>query len=85
MQCSAEGDDLPTITWFFNNTEILPSDTRYDITNTTTSTNVSSTLTILNADPSLGGNYTCVAENIITSVSNSSIVTVLQLSTICTV
>ena len=73
LQCSATGDPRPSITWTYNNTLITSNSTQYNITTDQSS----STLTILSLNATTVGNYTCVAENSITSVTDTTTVSIL--------
>ena len=76
--CEADGDPLPTISWYFNGALLDESNTaKYMITerqiSTTTITNI---LNIMNVQSSDVGTYTCNATNVVSSDTSSGILTV---------
>ena len=78
LTCSATGQPLPTISWYFNGATFNESNTmKYTISvillNTTT---ISSTLTIMNVESSDVGTYTCIATNVVSSDTSSGVLTV---------
>ena len=74
--CQATGEPVPTISWYFNG-NLLANGTEYMITimslNTTT---INNTLTIMNVQSSDVGTYTCNATNVVSSDTNSGVLTV---------
>ena len=74
--CQATGEPAPTIRWYFND-DLLMDGTEHMISmmslNTTT---ISSTLTIMNVQSSDVGTYTCNATNVVSSDTNSGVLTV---------
>ena len=64
FSCQATGEPIPTIIWYFNSIMINASNTRkYNISNSTNGSVITSVFTILNTQSSDAGNYTCYAEN----------------------
>ena len=77
FSCQAAGEPVPSISWYFKGVMINVSDTsKYNISNTTHETTVTSSLTISNAKSSDVGTYTCQAENIIGIDHSCGILTV---------
>ena len=77
FSCQATGEPTSSISWYFKGVMINVSDTsKYNISNTTHETIVTSLLTISNAKSSDVGTYTCQAENIIGIDQSSGILTV---------
>ena len=77
FSCQATGEPIPTISWYFNDAMINVSNTsKYNISNTSNGTMVTSALVIMNAQPPDVGTYTCYTENIIGIDSSSGILTV---------
>ena len=75
--CKANGEPAPNITWYFNSIMIDISNTsKYNIFDSLNGTVVTSSLTIINAQSSDVGTYTCFAKNIIGTEQNSGILTV---------
>lgn len=78
LTCNFTGNPIPSVTWIYNSTTPLSnSNTKYNITSDTTNSYASSTLHILMLDSTTEGNYSCVAENIITSVASIANVSTL--------
>ena len=76
FSCQAIGEPLPTISWYFNDVMINSSDeNEYNISTSLNGTAVTSILTVVNAQSSDVGTYTCIAENIIGSDQSSGILT----------
>ena len=73
LPCSVTGNPLPNITWIYNSTIITSDSIQYNIT----TTQFLSTLIILSLNATTVGNYTCVAENSITSVTDMTTVSIL--------
>ena len=76
--CQADGDPLPTISWYFNDAPLDESNTaKYTITerqiSTTTNTDI---LNIMSVQSSDVGTYTCNATNVVSSDTSSGILTV---------
>ena len=75
--CKAMGEPVPNISWYFNDSTLLVSDTsKYSISNSLNDTVIKSLLTIVSAQSSDVGKYTCHAENIIGTDRSSGILTV---------
>ena len=75
--CEATGEPVPNITWYFNDSTLLVSDaSKYSISNSLNGTVIKSLLTIVSAQSSDVGKYTCHAENIIGADRSSGILTV---------
>ena len=69
FSCQADGEPIPTISWYFNGTVFEQADTtKYIITN--------NTLQIVNVQSSDAGTYTCIATNIVSSDTSSGVLTV---------
>ena len=78
LTCSATGQPLPIISWYFNGVPINKSNTmKYTISvmllNATT---ISSTLTVMNVESSDVGTYTCNATNVVSTDISARILTV---------
>ena len=76
--CQADGDPLPTISWYFNGAPLDESNTaKYMITkrqsSTTTNTDI---LNIMSVQSSDVGTYTCNATNVVSSDTSSGVLTV---------
>ena len=76
--CQADGDPLPTISWYFNGAPLDESNiAKYMITerqiSTTTNTDI---LTIMSVQSSDAGTYTCNATNVVSSDTSSGILTI---------
>ena len=77
FRCQSIGEPVPTISWYFNDVMINASNSSdYNVSNTMNGTVVTSSLTIVNAQSSDVGTYTCHAENIIGSDRSSAVLTV---------
>ena len=77
FSCQATGEPVPTISWYFNGVMINVSDTsKYNISSSVNGTLVESLLTIVNAQSSDVGTYTCYTENILGTDRSSGILTV---------
>ena len=77
FSCQATGDPVPVINWYFNGAMINVSDAnKYNISNSLNGIVVSSSLTVMNAQSSNAGIYTCEAENFIRTVSSSGTLTI---------
>ena len=69
FSCQADGEPVPTISWYFNDTALEQADTtKYIITN--------NTLQIVNVESSDVDTYTCTATNIVSSDTSSGVLTV---------
>ena len=65
FSCQATGEPVPTISWYFNGDMVNVSDTsKYNVSSLVNETLVESFLTIMNAQSSDVGTYTCQAANI---------------------
>ena len=65
FNCQAIGEPVPTISWYFNGVMVNISDTsKYNVSSSINETSVESFLTIMNAQSSDVGTYTCQAANI---------------------
>ena len=74
--CQADGEPLPTISWYFNGALLDESNTaKYMITERqiTTTTNI---LNIMNVESSDVGTYTCNATNVVFSNTSFGVLTV---------
>ena len=76
--CQADGEPLPTISWYFNDAPLDESNmTKYTITKRQTSTTtISDILNISNVQSSDVGIYTCNATNVLSSDTSSGVLTV---------
>ena len=78
FSCQANGEPVPTISWYFNGTVLEQADTtKYIITN--------NTLDIVNVESSDVGTYTCNATNVVSSNTSSGVLTVNGEFNICSV
>ena len=74
FSCQATGEPVPTINWCFNDIMINTSNTsKYNICYSRNGNMVTSVITIVNAQSSDNGTYTCHAVNIIGSNESSGI------------
>ena len=84
LSCQATGEPVPSISWYFNNIltntsniMINTSNTnKYNISDSINENVITSLLTIVSAQSSDVGTYTCYAENIIGNDQNTRILTV---------
>ena len=77
FSCQAIGEPLPTISWYFNDAMINSSDeNEYNISTSLNGTVVTSILTVVNAQSTDVGTYTCITANIIGSDQSSGKLTV---------
>ena len=78
FNCQADGDPLPTISWYFNGAPLDESNTaKYMITDREISTTTNSDiLNILSVQSSDVGTYTCNATNVVSSDTSSGVLTV---------
>ena len=75
--CQADGEPLPTISWYFNGDQLGPANsTKYMFINRHLQTIVISALNIRNLEASDAGTYTCNATNIVSTDTSSGILTV---------
>ena len=75
--CQADGEPLPTISWYFDGIPLDESDTsKYMITNRSFDTFVMGILNIMNVQSSDVGTYTCNATNVVSSDTSSGVLTV---------
>ena len=76
--CQADGDPLPTISWYFNDAPLDESNTvKYMIIERQTSTPINTDiLNIMSVQSSDVGTYTCNATNILSSDTSSGVLTV---------
>ena len=76
--CQADGEPLPTISWYFNSAPLDESNTaKYMITERQTSTTTNSDiLTIMSVESSDAGAYTCNATNVVSSSTRFGVLTV---------
>ena len=75
--CQADGEPLPTISWYFNDIPLDESDTsKYTITDRHLDTFVMDILNIMNVQSSDVGTYTCNATNVVSSDTSSGVLTV---------
>ena len=75
--CQADGEPLPTISWYFNGAPLDESDTsKYIITDRRLDTSVMNVLNIMNVQSSDVGTYTCNATNVVSSDTSSGVLTV---------
>ena len=69
FSCQADGEPVPTISWYFNSTVLEQANTtKFIITN--------NTLQIVNVESSDVGTYTCNATNVVSSDTSSGVLTV---------
>ena len=77
FSCQATGEPIPNISWYFNRIIINTSNTsKYNISNSINGNVITSVFTIVSAQSSDVGTYTCHAMNIIGSDKSSAILTV---------
>ena len=75
--CQAAGEPVPNISWYFNNvTLIAPNTSKYQVLDSINGTMIKSCLTIMSAQSSDVGKYTCHADNIVGIDRSSGILTV---------
>ena len=75
--CRATGEPLPTISWYFNSVLLNASNaTDYNVSSLMNGTVVESLFTILDAQSSDVGTYTCHAENTFGSDTSFGILTI---------
>ena len=78
LTCSATGQPLPTISWYFNGALINESNTMKNTISVMllNATTISSALTVMNAESSDVGTYTCNATNVVSTDISAGILTV---------
>ena len=77
FSCQADGEPLPSISWYFNGAPLNESNTaKYMITGRQMLNYSTDTLTILSVESSDVGTYTCNATNLISSDTSSGILTI---------
>ena len=75
--CQADGEPLPTISWYFNGDPLGPANsTKYMFTDRPLATSVMSILNIRDLEASDAGTYTCDATNVLSTDTSSGILTV---------
>ena len=75
--CQADGEPLPTISWYFNGDPLGSADTsKYMFIDRLLASSVMSVLNIRNLEASDAGTYTCDATNVISTDTSSGILTV---------
>ena len=75
--CQADGEPLPTISWFFNSAPVDESNTaKYMITDRSLPHAIVDILTIMSVESSDVGTYTCNATNVVSTDSSSGVLTV---------
>ena len=75
--CQADGEPLPTISWYFNGDPLGPANgTKYMFMDRPLATTVTSALNIRDLESSDAGTYTCDATNVVSGDTSSGILTV---------
>ena len=75
--CQADGDPLPTISWYFIGAPLDESNTaKYMITEREIPSAITDILTIMSVESSDAGTYTCNATNVVSSDTSSGVLTV---------
>ena len=75
--CQADGEPLPTISWYFNGDPLGPANsTKYMFTDRPLAVAVMSILTIRDLEASDAGTYTCDVTNVVSSDTSSGVLTV---------
>ena len=76
--CQATGTPIPTISWFFNDSSVngKTNVNKYNISQSSSSNTIISTLTILNVESSDVGTYLCNATNEESYDTSSAVLTV---------
>ena len=75
--CQADGEPLPTISWYFNGDPLGPfNTTKYMFTSRPFAKSVMSVLNIRDLELSDVGTYTCNATNVVSSDTSSGVLTV---------
>ena len=76
FSCQADGEPLPTFSWYFNGVQLNESTDKYDIVSLRFPNNVNTVLNVFNVQSSDVGTYTCNATNVISSDTSSGVLTV---------
>ena len=76
FSCQATGEPVPKINWYFNNVMINISHINYNVSTSVEGIIVTSVFTIVSAQSSDVGRYTCVADNLIGGDQSSGVLTV---------
>jgi len=77
FSCQATGQPVPTISWYFNDVLVDVTNTvKYEVLFTMSSTNILSTLRIINVQSSDVGTYRCNATNAVSSDTSSGVLNV---------
>ena len=74
--CRATGEPVPVINWYFKDSMINVLDTKYNVSAFMNETVITSLFTIISAQSSDVGRYTCSAKNIFGSDQSSGVLTV---------
>ena len=75
--CQADGEPLPTISWYFNGVPLNESNAaKYTITDRQMPNSNSEILSIMSLESSDVGTYTCNATNVVASNTSSAVLTV---------
>ena len=74
--CQATGGLVPTISWYFNGTQLADGATHTISETSVNTTTINSTLTIMSVQSSDVGTYTCNATNVVSSDTSSGVLTV---------
>ena len=75
--CQADGEPLPTISWYFNGDPLGPANsTKHMFTDRLLAKAVMSILNIRSLEASDAGTYTCDATNVVSTDTSSGILTV---------
>ena len=75
--CQADGEPLPTISWYFNDAPLDESNTaKYMIANRTIPNANMNILNIMSVESSDVGTYKCNATNVVSSDTSSGVLTV---------
>ena len=75
--CQAAGEPVPNISWYFNDVTLIASNSsKYQVLDSINGTMIKSLLTIMSAQSSDVGKYTCHADNIVGVDRSSGILTV---------
>ena len=74
--CQATGEPIPTITWHFNNSELIFPHSKYEMNSTIlNTTTISSSLTVQEIKPSEVTLYMCIATNQVGMANTTGILT----------
>ena len=82
LSCAFTGKPTPTIQWYHNQQTQLTDSIGYNILTVTNGNAISSELTIVNIIPNNGGQYTCVATNIIGNATTNGTINITGKNTI---